>query len=90
MFIHLTPIVYTLLEERKNRAQVQAIALQQTFAWYHNNKVKLHLFVKGDLVLPRVFLNMKDTSSGVLGPNWEEPYKVEGIWKYEIFDFAAF
>ena len=32
-----------------------------------------------DLVLCRVFLNTRDPTAGVLGPNWERPYQIEEV-----------
>ncbi|KAL5539602.1 hypothetical protein UlMin_044178 [Ulmus minor] len=67
------------LEEKRESSQVRAAALQQTIARYYNSKVKLRRFVKGDLVLRKVFLNTKEKGVGVLGPNWEGPYRVRAI-----------
>ncbi|KAL5568572.1 hypothetical protein UlMin_025147 [Ulmus minor] len=67
----LLALATDLLEEKREISQVRAAALQQTIARYYNSKVKLRRFVKGDLVLRKVFLNTKEKGVGVLGPNWE-------------------
>ncbi|KAL5559555.1 hypothetical protein UlMin_035766 [Ulmus minor] len=69
----LLALATDLLEEKRETSQVRAAALQQTIARYYNSKVKLRRFVKGDLVLRKVFLNTKEKGVGVLGPNWEGP-----------------
>ena len=48
-------------------------------AKYFNSRVKDQKFQVGDLLLRRVFLNNKDTTAGVLGPNWEGPYLMEEV-----------
>ncbi|KAL5545130.1 hypothetical protein UlMin_008914 [Ulmus minor] len=75
----LLALATDLLEEKRETSQVRAAALQQTIARYYNSKVKLRCFVKGDLVLRKVFLNTKEKGVGVLGPNWEGPYRVRAI-----------
>ncbi|KAL5570683.1 hypothetical protein UlMin_020280 [Ulmus minor] len=65
-----------LLEEKHDKAQLRATTLQQTVARHYNIKVKLRRFTKGDLVIRRIFLNTKEKGVGVLGPNWEGPYRV--------------
>ncbi|KAL5543517.1 hypothetical protein UlMin_007301 [Ulmus minor] len=75
----LLALATDLLEEKREISQVRAAALQQTIARYYNSKVKLRRFVKGDLVLRKVFLNTKEKGVGVLGPNWEGPYRVRAI-----------
>ncbi|KAL5570454.1 hypothetical protein UlMin_027029 [Ulmus minor] len=75
----LLALATNLLEEKREISQVRAAALQQTIARYYNSKVKLRRFVKGDLVLRKVFLNTKEKGVGVLGPNWEGPYRVRAI-----------
>ncbi|KAL5547756.1 hypothetical protein UlMin_002987 [Ulmus minor] len=75
----LLALATDLLEEKREISQVRAAALQQTIARYYNSKGKLRRFVKGDLVLRKVFLNTKEKGVGVLGPNWEGPYRVRAI-----------
>ncbi|KAL5578806.1 hypothetical protein UlMin_011248 [Ulmus minor] len=75
----LLALTTDLLEEKREISQVRAAALQQTIAQYYNSKVKLRRFAKGDLVLRKVFLNTKEKGVGVLGPNWEGPYRVRTI-----------
>ncbi|KAL5575127.1 hypothetical protein UlMin_016826 [Ulmus minor] len=65
----LLALATDLLEEKREISQVRAAALQQTIARYYNSKVKLRRFVKGDLVLRKVFLNTKEKGVDVLGPN---------------------
>ncbi|KAL5541056.1 hypothetical protein UlMin_042629 [Ulmus minor] len=59
----LLALTTDLLEEKREISQVRAAALQQTIARYYNSKVKLRRFVKGDLVLRKVFLNTKEKGS---------------------------
>ena len=75
----LLALTTDLLEEKREISQVWAAALQQTIAQYYNSKVKLIRFAKGDLVLRKVFFNTKEKRVGVLGPNWEGPYRVRAI-----------
>ncbi|KAL5552138.1 hypothetical protein UlMin_002314 [Ulmus minor] len=75
----LLALATDLLEEKREISQVRAAALQQTITRYYNSKVKLRRFVKGDLVLRKVFLNTKEKGVGVLGLNWEGPYRVRAI-----------
>ena len=75
----LLALATDLLEEKREISQVRAAALQQTIARYYNSKVKLRRFIKGDLVLRKFFLNTKEKGVGVLGPNWEGPYRVRAI-----------
>ena len=68
-----------LLKEWREMSQVRVAALQQAAAWYDKNKVKLIRFTKGDLVMRKVFVNTKEKWVGILGPNWEGPYRVRAI-----------
>ena len=38
--------------------------------------MKIRKFLEGDLVLRKVVQNTKEQGAGVLGPNWEGPYKI--------------
>ena len=67
------------IEEIRERAKLQVAAFQQKVARYFNSKVKERKFNVGDLVLQRVFLNTRDPTAGVLGPNWEGPYQIEEV-----------
>ena len=68
-----------LIKERREKASLRVAAHQQKVARYFNSRVKDQKFQVGDLVLRSVFLNTKDATTGVLGPNWEGPYLVEKV-----------
>ncbi|KAL5576999.1 hypothetical protein UlMin_018698 [Ulmus minor] len=65
----LLALASDLLEEKREKAQLRATALQQTVARHYNSKVRLRRFTKGDLVIRRIFLNTKEKGVGVLRPN---------------------
>ncbi|XP_074336871.1 uncharacterized protein LOC141674045 [Apium graveolens] len=71
-----------LLDEARTNSQLKLAAYQQRIARYFNKKVISVPFKVGDLVLRKVMPNTKIAQHGVLGANWEGPYKVEAIlWK---------
>ena len=45
--------------------------------------------MRGDLVLRRFFLNMKEQGVGVLGQNWEGPYRVQGALKLGVYELET-
>ena len=49
---------------------------QKQLAKLYNQKVQLREFVVDDLILRKVFENIKDPTNGKLGPNWEGPHKI--------------
>ncbi|KAL8127958.1 hypothetical protein AgCh_014767 [Apium graveolens] len=58
------------------------VPVEQSVARYFNKRVKSVPFKVGDLVLRKVMPNTKIAQHGVLGANWEGPYKVKAIlWK---------
>ena len=80
-----------LLEEKRDQVQLRVAYYQQKAARYCNTRVNARNFQLGSLVLRRVFQNTKDPSSGVLGPNWEGPYKIievirPGTYRLEHLD----
>ena len=70
-------------------SQVRAATLQQVAARYYNSKVKLRHFTKKDLVLRKVFLNTKEKGVGVLGPNWEGPYRIRAIIRLGTYELET-
>ncbi|XP_074351447.1 uncharacterized protein LOC141690556 [Apium graveolens] len=71
-----------LLDKARTNSQLKLATYQQRIARYFNKKVKSVSFKVGDLVLRKVMPNIKITQHGVLGANWEGPYKVKAIlWK---------
>ncbi|XP_024046702.1 uncharacterized protein LOC112101040 [Citrus clementina] len=68
-----------LLMERREQAAEQSVTYQQRVARYYNQKVNIRQFRVGDWVLRRVNQSTKDSTQGVLGPNWEGPYRVKQI-----------
>ncbi|KAL5577646.1 hypothetical protein UlMin_019345 [Ulmus minor] len=85
----LLALASDLLEEKRDKAQLRATALQQTVAKHYNSKVKLRRFTKGDLVIRRIFLNTKEKGVGVLGPNWEGPYRVRAILRSGTYELET-
>ncbi|XP_074374077.1 uncharacterized protein LOC141714457 [Apium graveolens] len=74
-----------LLDEARMNSQLKLAAYQQRVARYFNKRVKSVPFKVGDLVLRKVMPNTKIAQHGVLGANWEGPYKVKAIlWKETI------
>ncbi|XP_024042632.1 uncharacterized protein LOC112099511 [Citrus clementina] len=68
-----------LLTERREQAAERSAIYQQRVARYYNQKVNIRQFRVGDWVLRRVNQSTKDSTQGVLGPNWEGPYRVKQI-----------
>ncbi|KAH9688200.1 Ribonuclease H [Citrus sinensis] len=68
-----------LLTERREQAAERSVIYQQRVARYYNQKVNIRQFGVGDWVLRRVNQSTKDPTQGVLGPNWEGPYRVKQI-----------
>ncbi|XP_024038334.1 uncharacterized protein LOC112097367 [Citrus clementina] len=68
-----------LLTERREQAAERSVIYQQRVARYYNQKVNIRQFRVGDWVLRRVNQSTKDSTQGVLGPNWEGPYRVKQI-----------
>ena len=66
-----------LIDEKREQAQLRVAAYQQKVARYFNSKERERKFNVRDLVLRGVFLNIRDQTAGVLGPNWEGPYQIE-------------
>ncbi|XP_024033525.1 uncharacterized protein LOC112095658 [Citrus clementina] len=66
-----------LLTERREQAAERSVTYQQRVARYYNQKVNIRQFRVGDWVLRRVNQSTKDSTQGVLGPNWEGPYRVK-------------
>ncbi|KAL5556819.1 hypothetical protein UlMin_039055 [Ulmus minor] len=85
----LLALASDLLEEKRDKAQLRATTLQQTVARHYNSKVKLRRFTKGDLVIRRIFLNTKEKGVGVLGPNWEGPYRVRAILRSGTYELET-
>ncbi|XP_074373734.1 uncharacterized protein LOC141714092 [Apium graveolens] len=68
-----------LLNEARINSQLKLVAYQQRIARYFNKKVKSVPYKVGELVLQKVMPNTKIAQYGVLGANWEAPYKVKAI-----------
>ncbi|XP_024036873.1 uncharacterized protein LOC112096894 [Citrus clementina] len=68
-----------LLMEMREQAAERSVTYQQRVARYYNQKVNIRQFRVGDWVLRRVNQSTKDSTQGVLGPNWEGPYRVKQI-----------
>ncbi|XP_074351825.1 uncharacterized protein LOC141690972 [Apium graveolens] len=71
-----------LRDEARMNSQLKLAAYQRRIARYFIKKVKSVPYRVGDLVLRKVMPNTKIAQHGVLGANWEGPYKVKAIlWK---------
>ncbi|XP_074358121.1 uncharacterized protein LOC141697580 [Apium graveolens] len=71
-----------LLDEARMNSQLKRVAYQQRIVRYFNKKVKYVPYKVGDLVLRKVIPNTKIAQHGVLGANWEGPYRDKVIlWK---------
>ncbi|KAH9729832.1 Ribonuclease H [Citrus sinensis] len=68
-----------LLTEKREQAAGRSAIYQQRVARYYNQKVNIRQFKVGDWVLRKVNQNTKDSTQGVLGPNWEGPYRVKQL-----------
>lgn len=68
-----------LLKEKQEVANVRARAYKQCSICYYNFKVKNRAFNVGDLMLRKVMQNTKKLNAGVLGLNWEDPYRVTNV-----------
>ncbi|XP_015381713.1 uncharacterized protein LOC107174938 [Citrus sinensis] len=68
-----------LLTKKREQTSKRSAVYQQRVARYYNQKVNIRQFKVGDWVLRRVNQNMKDSTQGVLRPNWEGPYRVKQI-----------
>ena len=68
-----------LLTEKRDQAAKRSAIHQQRVSRYYNQKVNIRQFKVGDWVLRRVNQNTKDSTQGVLGPNWEGPYRVKQL-----------
>ncbi|XP_022142669.1 uncharacterized protein LOC111012723 [Momordica charantia] len=64
-----------LIEELRE-VSWQRIQTRQQVSQRYNINVRPKAFEEGDWVLRRVAQNTKETTDGVLGPNWEGSYKV--------------
>ena len=49
-------------------------------ARFFNSKVSSRSFIIDDLVLRKVLYNTRKASDGVLGANWEGPYRVAKVF----------
>ena len=67
-----------MLEEKCDLAALRIASYKRRSKRYFNSKVKERRFKEGDLVLKKINSNTKEVSAGVLGPNWEGPYIIEG------------
>ena len=68
-----------LLEEKRNLAALRVASYKQRSVRYFNSKVKERRFKEDDLVLRKINANTKEVSIGVLRPNWEGSYIIEGV-----------
>ena len=65
-----------ITEDRRDIARARMAEHKRASKRYYNTKVRARKFMEGDLVLRKVTPNTRDHDAGVLGPNWEGPYRV--------------
>lgn len=65
-----------LLEKIRKKANIFSKEYKRKVVQYHNAKVKLRQFKKGDLVLRKLEAIRKTTTMRKLGPNWKGPSKL--------------
>ena len=68
-----------LVEERRELASIQLTKYQGELSRQHQKKVRTRGFQVGDMVLCKVVGNTREHTDGMLGPNWEGPYKVVAV-----------
>ena len=74
-----------LLEEKCDLTALRVTSYKRRSERYFNSKVKERRFKEGNIVLRKVGLNTKAINAGVLGPNWEGPYIIEGVVRPGIY-----
>ena len=80
-----------VIEERRVAAFTRMAAQKRVVEKHYNSKVKARRFTEGGLILRKVFQNTQVHGAGVLGPNWEGPYRVrqvirDGTYRLEEMD----
>ena len=68
-----------LIDEKRSEALTRLATQKRKVERYYNAKVKRRIFAVGNLVLRRAFQNTQVQGAGVLGPNWEGPYRVRQV-----------
>ncbi|XP_074302795.1 uncharacterized protein LOC141635035 [Silene latifolia] len=68
-----------LTEELRDASNIRMAAYQQTKAKSYNKTVKARVFRIGDLVLRKVFENIKEKNAGKLAPTWKGLYLIDSI-----------
>ena len=68
-----------VIEERRAEAFARMAAQKRIVEKHYNSRVKIRRFAEGSLVLRRVFQNTQVRGAGVLGPNWEGPYRIRKV-----------
>ena len=82
----------TLIEERRDRALASVVRYQQQLAKSYNQRVQLHRYTPGELVLKKVLPATKKLAVGKLGPNWDGPYQIDsiaGVGAYRLKDMSG-
>lgn len=68
-----------LIDEKKTATLAHLAAQKRKVERYYNSKIKRRTFAIGSFVLRRVFQNTQVQGAGVLGLNWERPYRVRKV-----------
>ena len=68
-----------VIEERRAGAFTHMAAHKRIVEKHYNSKGKARRFAEGSLILRMVFQNTQVHGAGVLGPNWEGPYRVRQV-----------
>ena len=68
-----------LLEEKGDLSALRIASYKRQYERYFNSKIKEMRFKESDIVLRKINSSTKEVSAGVLGPNWEGPYIIDGV-----------
>ena len=68
-----------LLKKPRERAQILQAAYRHRVTKFFNSKISPRSFAIGDWVLRKVLQGTKKAFDGVLGANWEGPYRVTKV-----------
>ena len=68
-----------LIDEKRSEAFSHLAAQKHKVERYYNSKIKRRTFAVRSLELRRVFQNTQVQGVGVLGPNWEGPYRIRKV-----------
>lgn len=71
-------LVLDLIDKVRVEAYAKIVEFHKQTSFYYNLRFKIRAFKEGDLVLRRVEASCVG-QKGKLAPNWERPYKFNGL-----------